>query len=64
MPFWVFFAINVLGFGLVICFLEETYYDRGTPASRQMGNQPEAVGLRVICATHLDRHAGAPLVCC
>ncbi|KAK3371047.1 major facilitator superfamily domain-containing protein [Lasiosphaeria ovina] len=30
-PFWVYFALNVLGFGLVVGFLQETYYDRSIP---------------------------------
>ncbi|KAL1841801.1 hypothetical protein VTJ49DRAFT_6554 [Mycothermus thermophilus] len=34
-PFWVFFAMNVLGLALVICFLDETYYDRAIPADEQ-----------------------------
>lgn len=34
-PFWVFFAMNVLGLGLVVCFLDETYYDRSIPPEEQ-----------------------------
>lgn len=34
-PFWLYFALNALGLGLVVCFLEETYYDRGIPAGQQ-----------------------------
>ncbi|KAL2019777.1 hypothetical protein VTK56DRAFT_9221 [Thermocarpiscus australiensis] len=34
-PFWVFFAMNALALALVICFLEETYYDRTIPAQQQ-----------------------------
>jgi MFS family permease len=34
-PFWVFFAMNVLGLALVVCFLDETYYDRTIPAHEQ-----------------------------
>ncbi|KAL2265871.1 hypothetical protein VTJ83DRAFT_6971 [Remersonia thermophila] len=34
-PFWVFFAMNVLGLALVIFFLDETYYDRAIPADEQ-----------------------------
>ncbi|GAB1312589.1 hypothetical protein MFIFM68171_02799 [Madurella fahalii] len=34
-PFWVYFAMNVLGLVLVVCFLEETYYDRDIPAEEQ-----------------------------
>jgi hypothetical protein len=34
-PFWVYFAMNVLGLALVICFLQETYYDRGIPTEEQ-----------------------------
>ncbi|KAK4460386.1 putative permease of the major facilitator superfamily [Cladorrhinum samala] len=34
-PFWVYFAMNVLGLILVLAFLEETYYDRTIPADQQ-----------------------------
>jgi hypothetical protein len=34
-PFWVYFAMNILALGLVIAFLQETYYDRTIPASEQ-----------------------------
>ncbi|KAK5653437.1 hypothetical protein OQA88_8922 [Cercophora sp. LCS_1] len=34
-PFWVYFAMNVLGLALVAAFLQETYYDRTIPASEQ-----------------------------
>lgn len=34
-PFWVYFAMNVVGFALVISFLQETYYDRGIPRDEQ-----------------------------
>ncbi|KAK4173517.1 major facilitator superfamily domain-containing protein [Triangularia setosa] len=34
-PFWVYFAMNVLGMALVIAFLEETYYDRSIPSDQQ-----------------------------
>ncbi|KAK3906149.1 putative transporter mfs2 [Staphylotrichum tortipilum] len=34
-PFWVYFAMNALGLALVVCFLEETYYNRGIPADQQ-----------------------------
>ncbi|KAK3386844.1 major facilitator superfamily domain-containing protein [Podospora didyma] len=30
-PFWVYFAMSVLGLVLVIAFLQETYYDRSIP---------------------------------
>ncbi|AEO71904.1 uncharacterized protein THITE_2124783 [Thermothielavioides terrestris NRRL 8126] len=33
--FWVFFAMNALGLVLVVCFLDETYYDRSIPAAEQ-----------------------------
>ena len=33
--FWVYFAMNVLAVGLVIAFLQETYYDRSIPANEQ-----------------------------
>lgn len=35
LPFWVFFAMNVLGLALVVSFLQETYYDRSIPAEEQ-----------------------------
>ncbi|KAK3680828.1 major facilitator superfamily domain-containing protein [Podospora appendiculata] len=34
-PFWVFFALNALALGLIVVFLEETYYDRSIPADAQ-----------------------------
>ncbi|KAK0634234.1 major facilitator superfamily domain-containing protein [Bombardia bombarda] len=34
-PFWVFFAINVLALALIVFFLSETYYNRGIPANEQ-----------------------------
>ncbi|KAK0705720.1 major facilitator superfamily domain-containing protein [Lasiosphaeris hirsuta] len=34
-PFWVYFAMNVLSLGLVIAFLQETYYDRTIPEGEQ-----------------------------
>jgi hypothetical protein len=34
-PFWVYFSMNILALALVICFLQETYYDRGIPADEQ-----------------------------
>jgi len=34
-PFWVFFAMNALAFTLVVCFLQETYYDRSIPGDEQ-----------------------------
>ncbi len=34
-PFWVYFAMNMLALALVICFLQETYYDRDIAADEQ-----------------------------
>jgi predicted MFS family arabinose efflux permease len=34
-PFWVYFAENVLCLTLIACFLQETYYDRTIPAEQQ-----------------------------
>lgn len=39
-PFWVYFAMNVLALGLVIAFLQETYYDRTIPAAEQPAKGP------------------------
>ncbi len=34
-PFWVYLSMNILALALVICFLQETYYDRGIAADEQ-----------------------------